>query len=83
MAEVTTSRYTVGVFQDVEWAGRGLEALRGHGFAPESLTIIARESAEAAELVRRAIGKDGATLDIKGSTNGTVVRCALPLNERK
>lgn len=66
MAELTTSRFTVGVFQDVEWAGRGLEALRGHGFAPESLTIIAKESAEAAELVRRAFGKDGATLDIKG-----------------
>jgi hypothetical protein len=66
MAEVTTSRFTVGVFQDVEWAGRGIEALRGHGFAPESLTIIARESEATAELVRRAMGKDGAALDIKG-----------------
>ncbi len=66
MAEVTTSRFTVGVFQDVEWAGRGLEALRNHGFAPECLTIIARESVEVAELVRRATGRDGVKLDIKG-----------------
>lgn len=66
MAEVTTSRFTVGVFQDVEWAGRGVEALRGHGFMSESLTIIARESVEATELVRRAMGKDGVRLDIKG-----------------
>ena len=66
MAEVTTSRFTVGVFQDVEWAARGVEALRGHGFSPESLTIIARDSVEVADLVRRAMEKDGVKLDIKG-----------------
>jgi len=66
MTDVTTSRFTVGVFQDVEWAGRGLEALRGHGFTPDSLTIIAKDAAETAELVRRATGKDGVKLDIKG-----------------
>jgi len=66
MAEVTTSRFTVGVFQDVEWAERGVEALRRHGFEPEALTIIAKESSEAGALVRRVTGADGTRLDVKG-----------------
>lgn len=66
MPDVTTSRFTVGVFQDVEWASRGVEAFGRHGFAPESMSIIAKETPEAADLVRRVFGTGGGTLDVKG-----------------
>ena len=31
--EVETGRFTVGVFQDIAWAERGIEALRKQGLA--------------------------------------------------
>jgi hypothetical protein len=71
MPETMTSRYTVGVFQDIEWATRGLEALRRHGFEPESLTIIARNTPEGADLVRRVLGREAVTLEVK--TLGTAL----------
>jgi hypothetical protein len=33
--------HVLGVFQDAEWARRGLEALVRDGFAPSTLTVIA------------------------------------------
>jgi len=48
--------FTIGVFQDVEWAQRGIAALLRGGFAPESLTIIARDSPAAAELIEATLG---------------------------
>lgn len=65
MLEATTSQFAVGVFQDVEWASRGLQALSRHGFAPESMSVIAKAAPEAADLVRRTFGTEGATLDVK------------------
>lgn len=34
------------------------------GFAPESLSLISRQTPEAAELVRRTFGVDGDTMDV-------------------
>ena len=51
-----TGRFTVGVFQDVEWARRGIEALLRGGFPPESLTVIAKESSAAGELIESTLG---------------------------
>ena len=47
-----TGRFTVGVFQDVEWARKGVEALLNDGFVPESLTIMAKDTPAAAALGR-------------------------------
>ena len=66
MDDATSSRFTVGVFQDVEWAERGLQALRQRGFAPESMTIIAKASPEVVDLVRRSLGSDGTAIDVAG-----------------
>jgi hypothetical protein len=57
--------FTVGVFQDVEWARRGVDALLRDGFAPESLTIIARDSPDAASLIEATLGVPGERVELK------------------
>ena len=56
MIEVETGRFTVGVFQDVAWAQKGLEALKQAGLPAESLSIIAKDSPEVAALIARHLG---------------------------
>jgi hypothetical protein len=76
MIEVEAGRFTVGVFQDVSWAQRGLDALLRAGFPSESVTILAKESPEANELVERALGAAGERLDLSG-LGGVVARGPL------
>jgi hypothetical protein len=64
MSEVTTGLFTVGVFQDVAWASKGLDALKQAGFAPQSLTILAKESTDASALIDKTLGAPGERLDI-------------------
>ena len=71
MVEVETGRFTVGVFQDVAWAQKGLDALKRGGFPSESLTIIAKESGDTSALVERTFGSAGERLDLAGI--GTIV----------
>jgi hypothetical protein len=71
MVEVDTGRFTVAVFQDVAWAQKGLAALRQAGFPPESMTILAKESADAAALVERTLGAAGERIELADS--GVVV----------
>jgi hypothetical protein len=66
MAAVDAGRFTVGVFQDAVWAQKGLEALRSAGLLPESLSIIARESAEVATLMTHTFGAAGQRLELRG-----------------
>ena len=66
MIEVETGRFTVGVFQDVAWAQKGLDALKRGGFPAESLTIIAKENGETSALVERTFGSAGEGLDLAG-----------------
>jgi hypothetical protein len=56
MTEVGTEYFTIGVFKDVEWAARGIAALRSKGFEPASLSCIARATPEAAALIGKALG---------------------------
>jgi hypothetical protein len=71
MIDVDAGRFTVGVFQDIAWATKGLDALRRAGFPPESLTVMAKESAEAAALIERTLGS--AADRIETATIGPVV----------
>jgi hypothetical protein len=63
MVDVDTGRFTVGVFQDAQWAQKGIEALRRAGLAAESLSIIAKDSPEAAALIERTLGAAGERLE--------------------
>ncbi|MCE2513955.1 MAG: hypothetical protein J4F37_02880 [Acidobacteria bacterium] len=60
--------FTIGVFADASWASRGLEALARDGFEPGMLSIVARETPEAASLVERTFGEraGGGELDLRG-----------------
>jgi hypothetical protein len=78
MNEVTTERFTVGVFQDVAWARRGLEALAQHGFEVEALSLLARETPEVAALVQEVFGREPRRLEVRGL--GAVFACG-PLIE--
>ena len=40
MADLVTDRFTIGVFQDVPSAEKGIEALIGHNFALNALSIV-------------------------------------------
>ena len=59
-------------FQDVAWATKGLDALKQAGFPPESLTILAKETPDAAALIEKALGADGRT-DRRSPAVGAVV----------
>lgn len=64
MLEVDTGRFTVGVFQDAAWAQKGLDAFKHAGFVPESLTILAKETADVAALFTRTFGVAGDRLEL-------------------
>ena len=53
---VETGKFTVGVFQDLAWAERGVDALKNHGLAAESLTILGKASSELAAFIGRQLG---------------------------
>lgn len=64
MINVETARFTVGVFQDVGWAEKGLDALARAGFPAQSLSILAKDSPEVAALIRKTLGAPGERLDM-------------------
>jgi len=64
MIDVETGRFTVGVFQDVAWAEKGLQALHAAGLPPESLTLIAKASPQVEELATRVLGTAPERLDV-------------------
>jgi hypothetical protein len=59
MIEVETGRFTVGVFQDVAWATKGIEALKQAGFPLESLTLLAKDTPDAAALIEKTFASPG------------------------
>jgi hypothetical protein len=61
--ETETGRFTVGVFQDIAWAERGVDALRKQGLAVESLSILGKASPELAAFIERTLGTPD-TIDI-------------------
>lgn len=58
-------RFTIGVFQDVDWARRGIEALLSAGFVAESLTILAKDSPAVSDLIQSALGAVPERVELK------------------
>jgi hypothetical protein len=64
MIETTTGLFTVAVFQDADWAAKALDALKQAGFPPEGLTVIAKDTPDAAALVEKTFGSAGDRLEL-------------------
>jgi hypothetical protein len=64
MVEVDTGLFTVAVFQDASWASKALDALKQAAFPPESLTVLSKDSPDAAALVERFCGGTGERLEV-------------------
>ena len=62
---VAAARFTVAVFQDADWARRGVQALRAAGFAADTLTLFALESTESVDLLETLLGPGAHALQIK------------------
>jgi hypothetical protein len=71
MVDIETGLFTVGVFQDVAWATKGIDALKRGGFQADAISILAKESPDAAALVQKIFNTPGERFDISGV--GTVV----------
>jgi hypothetical protein len=76
MIDVETARFTVGVFQDAVWAQKGLDALKQIGIPPEALTIIAKETPDAAALIERNLGGAGERIEL-GAVGSALARGPL------
>jgi hypothetical protein len=64
MVEVESGTFTVGVFQDLAWAERGIDALKKHGLASEALSILGKASPELSGFIERQLGAPQ-SLDVK------------------
>ena len=58
--DVETGRFTVGVFQDIAWAEKGVDALRREGIAVEALSILGKASPELSAFIERTLGEPDA-----------------------
>jgi len=41
MAQVESALFTIGVFKDMAWAERGIDALKKQGFTTDMITVAA------------------------------------------
>jgi hypothetical protein len=67
MVDVDAGRFTVGVFQDVAWAERGIDALKRAGLPTAALSVMAKESDDVAGLIERTLSTRGERLEIAGT----------------
>lgn len=73
MTATERSRFTIAVFQDAEWASKGLAALSRLGLPTDSLSVIAIDTPEVSALVERLLGVQPAPLTIAGLGAAVVV----------
>ena len=67
MIDPDSGRFTVGVFQNVAWAEKGLSALKRAGLPAEALTIVAKDAPDVAALIETTLGAAGERLDVAGT----------------
>ena len=64
MAQVESALFTVGVFKDIAWAERGIDALTQQGFTAERMTVAAKASPEVSALIERVFGAAPEPVDL-------------------
>jgi hypothetical protein len=70
MPKLEADRFTVGVFQDVVWAEKGIDALKRKGLPSEALSVISKNSPEVSALIERTLGGRADSVDLKGMGAG-------------
>ena len=58
--------FTICVFQDPNWATRGLAALQAQGFDGEAVSVLAKRTTEVDELIAGTFGVEPTLVDVKG-----------------
>jgi hypothetical protein len=76
MVDSETETFTVGVFQDIAWAHKGVDALKQAGFPAESLTILMKETADGSVFIERELGASAMRIELAG-IGATVARGPL------
>src|SRR5262249_18994996 len=71
MVGINAGRFTVGVFQDIAWAQRGLDALKRAGLVQDSLSILAKESPDVGSFIEKELGTPIERLEV--ASVGTVL----------
>jgi hypothetical protein len=76
MAQDEATVFTVGVFKDMAWASRAIEALKARGFTPAGLTLLAQATPDTEALFESVHGAPPERMDLP-VTGATVARGAL------
>jgi hypothetical protein len=66
MTDASTSLFTIGVFQDVAWADKGLRALKAQRFPSEAISLIVKDSPEASALAERTFAAPVELIEVRG-----------------
>lgn len=66
MLQAETGRFTIGVFEDAAAADAALSALKQQGFPPEALSLIAKGTTQASDLIEQAVRSPAPTLRLPG-----------------
>ena len=66
MVEADVERFTVGVFQDLAWAQKGVDALIRAGFPVQSLTVLSKDGPDTAAFIERALGAPPERIELAG-----------------
>jgi hypothetical protein len=66
MIDASTGLFTIGVFQDVAWAEKGIQALKAQNFPSDVLSFLAKDSPDVAALVERTFASPAATMEVRG-----------------
>jgi hypothetical protein len=64
MVDAGPALFTVGVFQNVEWATKAVAALHAAGFRADAFSMVAKDDAAAAALVEQTCGGPAERLDV-------------------
>ena len=76
MIDAQTGLFTVGVFQDVAWAAKALDALKQAGFRPTERPFSRKTRRDAAALIEKTFGRPGDRLELGGDRRGGRARAA-------
>ena len=66
MVDASSGLFTVGVFQDVAWAEKGILALKAQNFPADAISLIAKDSPEVTALAERMFAAPAPTIEIRG-----------------